>query len=91
MSEIDFETVAIEWRDPPPDDIRENVEAAVRADMRRALDSLEIPSDLLFHNVFLGDNTDGPSVYIHSSGNGFMAFYSEKTEWMSLQELDGEA
>lgn len=81
MTKIDFANVPIEWDDPPPDDIREEIESLVRSDMKRSLSRLKSPENLLFHTVFIGDDYDGPSVCVGGREGGFEASYAAKTEW----------
>lgn len=80
----DFEIV---WHGDVPD----GVEAAVREDILKSLTRLKVPSDLVTHTVFLGDDMDGPcvSVWGEVRDERFHAEYLEKTEWVTLSEVDG--
>ena len=53
-----------------------------------ALD-MDDPSDLMFHTIFLGKDTDGPSIFvIPGSLPGYMdCFYHVETKWTSLSDL----
>jgi hypothetical protein len=53
-----------------------------------ALD-MDDPSDLMFHTIFLGKDTDGPSIFVMpGSLLGYMdCFYHAETKWTSLSDL----
>ena len=53
-----------------------------------ALD-MDDPSDLMFHTIFLGKDTDGPSIFvIPGSLPEYMdCFYHAETKWTKLSDL----
>lgn len=79
----DFEIV---WHSTYPDGANE----VVRGNILTELTRLKVPSDLVRHAVFFGDDMDGPcvSVWGEEGDDRFHAEYLEKAEWVTLSEWD---
>lgn len=81
----DWSNVPIYWDNPPP----EGVEEQVRDDIRRSLDGLPAPEDLMFHVVQLTPDSEGPSVTLTGGEPGtFVATYDAVTTWVSMSDWD---
>lgn len=81
-----------EWVGIRPVDNGE-MEAIVRADMRAAGVNMKKPKKLVFSTVLLTDNMDGPSVTVWGQKRyrSFIAEYTPKTEWVSIDTKGGDA
>ena len=78
--------ITLKWHGDLPDCDLTQLEYTVLTDIKRNLSSLEKPSNLCYHVVFLGADYDGPSVTVWGeSGDDshFHCEYSEATEWVS--------
>lgn len=81
-----------EWVGVRPVDNGE-MEAFVRADMRACGVNMRKPKRLIFSTVMLSSDIDGPSVTVwgQKGGKSFIAEYRPKTEWVSINEIEGGA
>lgn len=78
----------IVWHNTPP----AGADEIVRRDILNALMGLKVPSDLVTHTVFLGEDMDGPSVSVwgREHDHRFHAEYSTETEWLTLNEVSDD-
>lgn len=82
-----------EWTRPPTSKLNKQQEEYLEEEVRRISNDLDRASDLIFHTVFLTEDTNGTSVMI-SGRDGvddtlFLTYY-ETTEWVTLEDLDDE-
>lgn len=82
FSEEMARTIKLEWIGDYPGP---EVEEMVRSDIAHSLRSMKAPSSLITHNVFLGDDLDGPSVSVwgeEGRDDALWCQYQEKTIWV---------
>jgi hypothetical protein len=82
--------ITLQWHGETPETNHDELELAVLTDIKRSLGSLDKPSDLVFHTVFLGKDMDGPNVMVWGEDNDddhFHCQYYTDAEWVTL---DGE-
>ena len=66
-----------------------DLEELVTQDIKKTLDSIEKPSNLIFHHVFLSDDYNGPSVLVWGKEGDDEYYHCEyhlHTEWEFTEE-----
>lgn len=82
--------ITLKWHGDLPDINLDELELEVLTDIKNSLTSLDKPSDLIFHTVFLGEDYDGPNVAVwgkEGDDNHFHCQYYTESNWVTL---DGE-
>lgn len=67
--------------------------AKVRSELDYICEQIETASDLYFHQVFLDDNLDGPSIFVYSKEGEDNTFYAEchlETKWVDINDDENE-
>jgi hypothetical protein len=82
-------TIKLEWHDTDAD-LQAQYREMVLADIETSLDNLSHPSDLCFHHVWVGEDMDGPHVFIWGvkDSESFHCQYHPQTEWRSIDDAD---
>ena len=81
--------ITLKWHGEMPDLDIDQLELEVLTDIKKSLKSLDNPSDLIFHTVFLGEDYDGPNVMVWGETDDnrhYHCQYYTKTEWVTLDE-----
>lgn len=82
-----MEVIRIKWHGEVPVDNIDELEMNVLKDIQQNLHSLDKPSDLWYHTVFLGKGYSGPSVVVwgeEDDDTHFHCQYESQTEWVNL-------
>lgn len=78
----------IEWENEHPE-LTEEQSKKLTGELDYLTEQLEEPGDLIFHNVWLTEDTDGPMIMVYGKDDVrdtfFMSYY-EETEWTTLDE-----
>ena len=80
--------IKIKWKSIPPVEIRE-IEKIVIEDIERNLSSVDQPSNLIFHHIFLTEDYKGPCVLVWGEEGDDEYFHCEyhfATEWQTAEE-----
>ena len=67
--------------------------AKVRSEIDYICEQIETASDLYFHQVFLADDLDGPSIFVYSKEGDDNTFYAEchlETKWVDINDDEDE-
>lgn len=78
------------WHGKLPPELDE-VEKTVIEDIEQNLESVEEPSKLIFHHVFLTNDYKGPSVLVWGNENDNVYYHCEyhpTTQWSSLDDVE---
>lgn len=82
--------VQLIWDDPdgmPPEDQKDQIEAAIRDDIALNLEDCATADDLIMHMVFLDeDDKNGPSVAIFGGDDRLYCCYQSFTKWVGINE-----
>lgn len=78
----------IEWENEHPE-LTEEQSKKLAGELAYLTEQLEEPGDLIFHHVWLTEDTDGPMIMVYGKDDVrdtfFMSYY-EETEWTTLDE-----
>jgi hypothetical protein len=80
----------IEWENEHPE-LTEEQSKKLAGELAYLTEQLEKPGDLIFHHVWLTEDTDGPMVMVYGKDDvtdTFFMTYYEETEWTTLGEED---
>ena len=64
-----MDMITLKWHGEMPNLDLDDLELSVLKDIKVSLNSLDNPSDLIFHTVFLGEDYDGPNVVVWGEAN----------------------
>lgn len=76
------ENIALTWHGTP----RPDLEGRIRQDIAAELEDLAVPEDLCFHNIWLEDDPQGPTVLVWGE-EGDASFHVEfigEPEWIQI-------
>ena len=73
-------TVKLSWHNTSPEHI-EAFSPAVISDLEKL--DIDVPANLIYHHVFLGNTYDGPCVFVwgQPDSDEFHCEYAENTTW----------
>lgn len=78
----------IEWENEHPE-LTEEQSKKLAGELAYLTEQLEEPGDLIFHHVWLTEDTNGPMIMVYGKDDVrdtfFMSYY-EETEWTTLDE-----
>lgn len=78
----------IEWENDYPE-LTEDQRKKLAGELAYLTEQIENPSDLIFHHVWLTEDTDGPMILVYGKDgvpDTFFMTYYEETEWTTLEE-----
>jgi hypothetical protein len=76
----------IEWENEHPE-LTEEQSKKLASELAYLTEQLEQPGDLIFHHVWLTEDTDGPVIMVYGKDevhDTFFMTYYEETEWVTL-------
>lgn len=80
--------ITLKWHGTLPVKDLDLLELTVLKDIKQNLKSLDKPSELIFHTVFIGPDYNGPSVLVwgeEGDDDHFHCEYKTETEWVTLK------
>lgn len=80
--------IKLEWHNTD-EEIQKIYQSVVIADIQDNLEDLEHASSLIFHHVFVGEDMDGPHVFVwgKDGSDAFQCEYHMDTKWESISDL----
>lgn len=78
----------IEWETDLPE-LTEEQSKKLASELAYLTEQLDQPGDLIFHHVWLTEDTDGPMIMVYGKddvADTFFMSYYEETEWTTLDE-----
>ena len=80
-----------QWTNQPTTELNEQQQEHLTDEIDNISKNLEKASDLIFHTVFLTDNSEGATVMVDGrpgfDDTLFLTYY-ETTEWMTLDAME---
>jgi hypothetical protein len=80
----------IEWETEQPE-LTEDQRKKLASELAYLTEDLDQPGDLIFHHIWITEDTDGPMIMVYGKSDQpktfFMSYY-EKTEWTIVDQDD---